>query len=59
MLEKTDEICRAAESMAAQMKLIGDTPATGVHAVKTCGPPAQTPISKQPLQEDEYREADT
>lgn len=33
-LEKTDEICRASESMLAQMKVVGnDTSSTSVHAV--------------------------
>ena len=45
--EKTNEICRAVESMVAQMK---NTPGTVVNIVKTRRPPAQTPISKQPLQ---------
>lgn len=37
-LSKTDEICCAAESMAAQMKIVGDTPGTTVHVVRARGP---------------------
>ncbi len=34
-LRKTDEICRAAESMIAQMKVVGDNSDVTVSAVKT------------------------
>ena len=36
-LAKTDEICRAAESMTAQMKIVGDTPDAVVHAIQPQG----------------------
>jgi len=42
-LAKTDEICRAAESMTAQMKVVGDTPDAGVHAIQ----PQRRPGSKK------------
>lgn len=44
--------------MATQMKIVGDTPGTVVNVVKTRGPPAQTPIPKQPLQAH-YRRMNT
>ena len=34
-LSKTDEICRAAESMVAQMKVVSDTSETTINAVKS------------------------
>ena len=36
-LAKTDEICCAAESMMAQMKVVGDTPNAVVHAIQPQG----------------------
>ena len=45
-LEKADEICRAAESMAAQMKILGDTSGqTAVNVIKTKVP--QIPAHKR------------
>ena len=40
-LTKTDEICRAAESMVSQMKIVNESSDTTVHAVKT--PPLDKP----------------
>ena len=56
-LKKTDEICRAAESMAAQMKIVGDTSGhTMVNVIKTKGP--QTPAHKRSTQ-SQYNKANT
>ena len=56
-LKKTDEICRAAESMAAQMKIVGDTSGqTMVNVIKTKGP--QTPAHKR-FTQSQYNKANT
>ena len=36
-LAKTDKICHAAESMTAQMKIVGDTSDAAVHTIKPQG----------------------
>ena len=46
-LAKTDEICRAVESMMAQMKVVGDTPDAVVHAIQPQCRPGSTYKSTQ------------
>ena len=54
-LQKTEEICRAAESMLAQMKVVGDTVETTVSAVKVeqehQGHPDKTMATSRPVRE--------
>ena len=50
-LSKTDEICRAAESMAAQMKVVSDTSETTINAVKS-----QDRCKDQPTADGKCRE---
>ena len=45
-LAKTDEVCRAAESMQVQMKVVRDGDTTLVHAIKTNKPQQLSGMSK-------------
>ena len=49
-LAKTGEICRAAESMTAQMKIVGDTTDAAVHTIKPQGQRRQGSTYKQTMQ---------
>jgi len=54
-LSKTDEICRAAESMVSQMKIVSEASDTTVHSVKT---PLKGRPSRQ-LAQNQYKRSDT